>query len=61
MESAADEGFADIIKMLIDKGVKVTDGVFDMAIESGQVDAVKMLCKACGKITADSIDFWTFC
>lgn len=54
LERAAFEGYADIVKMLIRKGAKVTDGSLWIAMMAGQADVVKILAKTRGEITADS-------
>ena len=54
LEQAASEGYADIVKMLIRKGAKVTDGSLWVAVIAGQADVVKILAKTRGEITADS-------
>jgi ankyrin repeat protein len=54
LERAASGGYIDIIKMLIDKGAKVTDDAVCAGVWTGQAEAVKILAQAHGNITADS-------
>ena len=51
---AASEGYIDIVKMLIRKGVRVTDGALCAGVLAGQADIVKILAKARGDIRADT-------
>jgi ankyrin repeat protein len=54
LERAASEGYTDIVKMLIRKDAKATDGSLCAAVNAGQADVVKILVKARGGITADN-------
>jgi len=51
---AASGGYIDIIKMLIDKGAKVTDDAVCAGVWTGQAEAVKILAQVHGNITADT-------
>lgn len=51
---AASEGYIDIVKMLIAKGAKVTDGALCAGMLAGQADIVEILAKARGDIRADT-------
>jgi ankyrin repeat protein len=54
LERAASGGYTDIVKMLIHKGARVTEGALCAGVFAGQADVVKILAKAGGDITADT-------
>lgn len=54
LEKAADQGFVDIVKMLLGKGAKITDRSICAAIQRGQSEVVKILFEVRGEITPDS-------
>jgi ankyrin repeat protein len=54
LERAASGGYTDIVKMLIDKGARVTEVALCVGVFAGQADVVKILAKAGGDITADT-------